>query len=63
MPTQTPKPRKPGRPKLPKGEGKGSLIAIRLNIEDHKKAAAAAKSLNQTLSQWIRDLVNTSLID
>lgn len=57
----TPKPKKVGRPKLPKGEAKGRLVAIRLSPEDHKKALGAAKALNQNLSQWIRDLVNTSL--
>ena len=29
MPTQTPKPKKVGRPKLPKGEAKGKIVATR----------------------------------
>lgn len=56
-----PKTKKPGRPKLPKGEAKGKLVAVRLTAEDYKKASAAARQLNQTLSRWIRDMVNTSL--
>ena len=47
--------RKPGRPKLPKGHAKGSYIPIRVNDEDRKLFAKAAKaSEHKTLSGWIR---------
>ena len=49
-----PKTRKPGRPKLPKGDAKSSIVPIRLNAEDRKRVEAAAKASNQSVSEWIR---------
>jgi predicted HicB family RNase H-like nuclease len=60
MPSQ-PKPRKPGRPKLPKGEAKGKVIGLRLSVEEVKTISAAAKSKKQTLSEWIRSTLEASL--
>lgn len=60
MPSQ-PKPRKPGRPKLGKGEAKASIIPIRFTPEDRKKVEAAAKEKNQTLSEWIRGTLYAAL--
>jgi predicted HicB family RNase H-like nuclease len=53
MPKQ-PKPKKVGRPILPKGEAKGKIVPIRFNAEDIKKVTAAAKADQQTVSEWIR---------
>ena len=41
MPTQS-KPKKVGRPKLPKGEAKGKLVALRFKAEDLKRNAIDA---------------------
>jgi len=60
MPSQ-PKPRKPGRPKLPKGEAKVAPLQVRLNPEDRKRFEAAAKSSQQKLSEWIRNTLNAAL--
>jgi uncharacterized protein (DUF1778 family) len=60
MPSQ-PKPRKPGRPKLGKGEAKASIIPIRFTPEDRKKVEEAARENNQTLSDWIRSTLNSAL--
>ncbi len=50
-----PKARKPGRPKLPKGEAKASYIPIRVSAEDRKLFEKAAKADgHKTLSGWIR---------
>ena len=49
-----PKPRGPGRPKLPKGDAKSSIVSIRLNAEDRKRAEAAARASNQSVSEWLR---------
>ena len=50
-----PKARKPGRPKLPKGEAKASYIPIRVSPEDRKLFERASKaSDHKTLSAWIR---------
>ena len=43
MPRQ-PKPNPVGRPKLPKGEAKGSIVPVRFNKEDRKRVEAAAKA-------------------
>jgi uncharacterized protein (DUF1778 family) len=49
-----PKPKRPGRPKLPKGDAKSSIVPIRLNAEDRKRVEAAARASNQSVSEWIR---------
>jgi len=56
MPSQ-PKPRKVGRPKLPKGEAKGKIVALRFSADDVKRVNSAAYANNQTVSEWIRGLV------
>lgn len=59
MPIQ--KPKKVGRPKLAKGEAKGKIVPIRFNAEDLKRVSAAAKSKNQTVSEWVRSTLYASL--
>jgi hypothetical protein len=46
--------RKPGRPKLPKGEAKGNIVPIRVTGDTLKRITQAAKASEQTLSEWIR---------
>jgi predicted HicB family RNase H-like nuclease len=48
------KPKKPGRPRLAKGEAKGSIVPIRFSPEDRKRVEAAAKASKQTVSAWVR---------
>ncbi len=49
------KKRKPGRPKLPKGEAKSrTLPAVRFAASDIKAVETAAKAKNQTVSEWVR---------
>jgi predicted HicB family RNase H-like nuclease len=48
------KPKKVGRPKLPKGEAKGKIVPVRFGPDDLKKVTAAAKASKQNLSEWIR---------
>ena len=54
------KPRKVGRPKLPKGEAKGRIVPVRFNPEDLKRIAAKAKSDGVTVSEWIRRTLNAA---
>jgi uncharacterized protein (DUF1778 family) len=61
MPEAKPKPKKIGRPKLPKGKAKGKLLALRLNSDDLKRIGAAAKASKQTVSDWIRSTLNAAL--
>lgn len=53
MPNQT-KPRKVGRPKLPKGSAKAAKVQVRLNPEEQRKIELAAKASNKTVSEWVR---------
>jgi hypothetical protein len=53
--------RKPGRPKLPKGEAKGRIVPIRFNAQDIKRIESAAKAKDQTVSEWIRGLVSMAI--
>ena len=56
-----PKPKKIGRPKLPKGDAKGRIVTIRFKSNDLKRIESAAKVNHKTVSEWIRDLVDTVL--
>jgi hypothetical protein len=51
---QQKKPRKVGRPKLPKGEAKGKIVPVRFAADAIKAVEAAAKAEKQTVSEWIR---------
>jgi hypothetical protein len=54
MPTLKPKPKKPGRPRLAKGENKGRTVLVRFRAEDAKRIEAEAKASNKTVSEWVR---------
>lgn len=54
------KPKKVGRPKLPKGEAKGKIVPVRLDADDLKLITAGAKGSKQPLSEWIRDSLRTA---
>lgn len=56
-----PKNRKPGRPKLPKGEAKGKIVPVRFTAEESKALEQAARANDQTVSEWIRSTVSTKL--
>jgi uncharacterized protein (DUF1778 family) len=54
------KPRKVGRPKLPKGEAKGRTVQVRLTADDLKAVTLAAKASKQILSDWIRSTLRAA---
>jgi hypothetical protein len=60
MPAQS-KPKKVGRPKLPKGEAEGKIVAQRFSAEHVKRVSAAEKSSKQSASKWIRCTLNAAL--
>ncbi|MGI8959153.1 MAG: CopG family transcriptional regulator [Bryobacteraceae bacterium] len=60
MPSQ-PKPKKVGRPKLPKGEAKGRIVPVRFRLEDLRTIEAAARASNQTVSEWIRSTIHATV--
>jgi hypothetical protein len=43
-----------GRPRLPKGKARGVLLAVRLQKDEHKQVAQAAKANMMTVSAWVR---------
>jgi len=56
-----PKPKKIGRPKLPKGEAKGRIVPVRFNAENLKRVESAAKASKKTVSEWIRGTLAAAL--
>jgi hypothetical protein len=52
------KPRKVGRPKLPKGEAKGRIVPVRFSTNEVKRITVAANANKQTVSEWIRSTLN-----
>jgi hypothetical protein len=61
MATPQTKPKKIGRPKLPKGEAKGRIVPIRFNTQDLKRIELAAKSSHKTVSEWIRGTITAAM--
>jgi hypothetical protein len=56
-----PKPKKVGRPKLPKGEAKGRIVPVRFTGEALKAIESQAKASKQTVSEWIRSTLNAAV--
>lgn len=54
MPEQKPKPRKAGRPKLPKGDAKDVYLRVRISPSERKAIEAAAKARKQSVSDFVR---------
>lgn len=59
--TELKKTKKPGRPKLPRGAAKGSIVPVRFTLEDRKRVEAAAKASKQTVSDWIRSKLTAAI--
>jgi predicted HicB family RNase H-like nuclease len=55
------KPRKPGRPTLPKNHARSGKIQVRLNAEELTRVEAAAKASKQTVSEWTRSVMFAAL--
>lgn len=56
-----PKPKKIGRPKLPKGDAMGHIVPIRFNAHDLKRIEASARSSHKTVSEWIRGTITNAM--
>jgi hypothetical protein len=52
---------KVGRPKLPKGEAKGTIVPVRFNAPDLKRLEAAARASRKTVSEWIRGAIASAM--
>ncbi len=60
MANQKQKPKKVGRPRLPKGEAKGRIVPVRFNAEELRAIMAFAKADKQSLSEWIRSTLRST---
>jgi hypothetical protein len=54
------KPKKMGRPKLPKGEAKGRIVPVRFSAEEVRRITVKATASNQKVSEWIRSTLNAA---
>jgi len=55
------KPKKPGRPALPKGEAKAETLRIRVTSGELKGFGAKAKTKGQSVSEWVRSTLMAAL--
>ena len=55
------KPKKVGRPKLPKGHAKSRIVPVRFRGEILELMTAKAKAKHQSVSEWIRNTVANEL--
>ena len=55
------KPKKVGRPNVPKGEAKASIMPVRLNAEDRKRIERAAQASKQNVSEWVRSTLMAAI--
>ena len=60
MPPQR-KPKKAGRPPLPKGHAKAGTLRVRVTPDELRTIESAAKSKKKTVSEWIRSTLNAAV--
>jgi len=56
----TPKPKRVGRPTLPKGNAKAVMLRVRVTPDDLKAMKAFAKGSKLSVSEWIRSTLRTA---
>lgn len=56
-----PKPKKVGRPAMPKGNAKAATVRVRSTPNELRSYETAAKSEKQSLSEWIRSILNAAV--
>ncbi len=61
MPTSKPKPKKAGRPPLPKGNAKEVMLRVRVTPDERQAIETAAKANNQKAAEWIRSTLATAI--
>jgi hypothetical protein len=55
------KPRKAGRPPLPKGHAKAGTLRVRVTPEELRSIESVAKSKKLTVSEWVRSTLMAAL--
>lgn len=63
MPSQKSKPKKAGRPRLPKGNAKARYLRVRVTPDELRTIEAAAKAQKQTMSKFIRSTLLATIGD
>ena len=56
-----PKPKKVGRPTLPKGNAKAATVRVRSTPNELRSYETAAKAEKKSLSEWIRSTLNATV--
>jgi predicted HicB family RNase H-like nuclease len=56
-----PKPKKVGRPVLPKGNAKAVMLRVRVTPAELRAIEVAAKETGKTVSEWIREKLASSV--
>lgn len=46
-----------GRPALPRGQDRGSLLSVRFKPSERRELERAARKTDQTLSAWTREVL------
>ena len=59
MPTR--KPKKAGRPPLPKGDARAVMLRIRVTMHALQAFKETAKASNKTVSEWIRSTLEAAI--
>jgi predicted HicB family RNase H-like nuclease len=55
-----PKPKRVGRPALPKGNAKDVMLRVRITPDDLKAMKATAKANGKSVSEWIRGTLSAA---
>lgn len=58
--SQRKKPKKAGRPPLPKGDAKVATLRIRVTPEELRIIESSAKATKQSVSEWIRSTLRAN---
>ena len=48
------KPRRVGRPRLPKGEAKGRIVPVRFTSDELRAMGSSARLRKESISEWLR---------
>ena len=56
-----PKPKKAGRPPLPKGNARAVMLRVRVTIDERLAIETVAKANSQTASEWIRSTLAATI--
>ncbi len=59
--TEAKKTRKPGRPKMPRGESKKKFLRVRVTSEELRAFEKAAKQGGKSVSEWSRGILNAAI--